>query len=309
MITLVGSYGVGLTMRSPRIPVAGETISDGAFSSSHGGKGSNQAVAAARLGSKVAILTAVGEDKFGDSALDLWRSEGIDVSAVVRTSSPTMVGVILVDRDGENRIVIAPGALSDLTPAHVADFEATIAASQLLVVSLEIPLEVAAAALEVAHRHGVRTLLNPAPAQRIPDEMWSWIDVLTPNASEARTMLGLAPDAPVDDDELVDRLRAVCDGVIVMTLGGHGALVDDGSARYRVPPVTPRAVVDTTGAGDTFTGALAHALEQGQKLAAAVRLAAAAGSYAVGIAEVIPSIPHAEELEAFMHAAERVSAR
>src|SRR5690606_1113591 len=125
MITLVGSYGVGLTMRSPRIPVAGETISDGAFSSSHGGKGSNQAVAAARLGSKVAILTAVGEDKFGDSALDLWRSEGIDVSAVVRTSSPTMVGVILVDRDGENRIVIAPGALSDLTPAHVADFEAT----------------------------------------------------------------------------------------------------------------------------------------------------------------------------------------
>lgn len=309
MITLVGSYGVGLTMQSARIPVAGETISDGSFSSSHGGKGSNQAVAAARLGSSVALLTAVGRDEFGDSALELWRAEGIGVDAVVRSDSPTMVGVILVDGDGENRIVIAPGALDDLTPAHVASFEPAIAASDLLVVSLEIPLEVAAAALETAHHHGVRTLLNPAPAQRIPAEVWRWIDVLTPNASEARTMLGLAPDAPAADDELVDRLREVCEGVIVMTLGSAGALVDDGERRYRVDPVRPRAVVDTTGAGDTFTGALAHALEQGQDLPDAVRLAAAAGAYAVGFAEVIPSIPHTEELDAFMNASVQAGAR
>ena len=309
MITIVGSYGAGLTMRSARIPVAGETVADGAFSSSHGGKGSNQAVAAARLGSEVAFFTAVGRDEFGDSALELWQEEGIDVSAVVRTDSPTMVGIILVDAHGENRIVIASGALSDLVPEHIDSFEATIASSDLLIVSLEIPFDVAATALRTAHRHGVRTLLNPAPAQPIPAEVWPWIDVLTPNASEARTMLGLAPDASVSDEDLVDRLREACDGIIVMTLGSDGAVVDDGHERYRVAPFTPRAVVDTTGAGDTFTGALAHALERGQDLPTAVRLAAAAGAYAVGTAEVIPSIPHAEELEAFMNAAEEVSAR
>lgn len=309
MISFVGSYGAGLTMRSTRLPVAGETVSDGSFSSSHGGKGSNQAVAAARLGSQVAFLTAVGHDEFGDSAMEMWREEGIDVRAVVRTDSPTMVGFILVDAQGENRIVIAAGALSDLTPEHVEAFAATIAASDLLVVSLEIPFETAAAALRTAHERGVRTLLNPAPAHQIPAEVWPWIDVLTPNASEARTMLGLAPDDPIGDEELVSHLREACDGVIVMTLGADGALVDDGQDRYRVTPFQPRAVVDTTGAGDTFTGALAHALEQGQDLSSAVRLATAAGAYAVGTAEVIPSIPHAQELDAFMNTAERVSPR
>lgn len=300
MITVVGSYGAGLTMRTGRVPVAGETLSDGVFSSSHGGKGSNQAVAAARLGSDVSFLTAIGEDDFGSQALQLWHDEGIDVSHVVRTDAATMVGVILVEADGENRIVIAPGALDRLSPAHVEAFAPTITRSQLLVVSLEIPLPVALAALRTAHEAGVTTLLNPAPAQQLPDEAWKWVDVLTPNASEARTLLGLNPDDPVSGEELIDRLREVYTGAVVMTLGSQGALVDDGQRRFHVPPVEVDRVVDTTGAGDTFTGALAHRLERGDDLETAVGVAAAAGAYAVGIAEVIPSIPTTSQLNDFL---------
>lgn len=300
MISVVGSYGAGLTMRTVRVPVAGETLSDGVFSASHGGKGSNQAVAAARLGSEVSFLTAVGEDDFGEQALQLWQDEGIDVSHVVRTDAATMVGIILVEADGENRIVIAPGALDRLTPQHVDAFASTIASSKLVVVSLEIPLPVAMAALKTAHEAGVTTLLNPAPAQELPTEVWDWVDVVTPNASEARTVLGLSPDAAVSNEELVDKLREVYAGAVVMTLGSEGALVDESGRRFHVPPVEVDQVVDTTGAGDTFTGALAHRLESGDDLEAAVRTAAAAGAYSVGLAEVIPSIPTTTQLNDFL---------
>lgn len=295
MITVVGSYGAGLTMRTNRMPVAGETLSDGEFSSSHGGKGSNQAVAAARLGSEVSLLTAIGSDNFGAQAQQLWRQEGVDASQVIEADAATMVGFILVEDDGENRIVIAPGALDLLTAEHVDTFAAKIASSSLLVVSLEIPLPVAMEALKVANSAKVTTLLNPAPAQGLPAEAWEWVDIVTPNASEARTLLGLDPDAVVSDDELVDQLRQLCGGTVVMTLGSDGALVDDGSRRFRVPPVRVDRVVDTTGAGDTFTGALAHRLEKGDDLETAVRTAAAAGAYSVGVAEVVSSLPTTTE--------------
>lgn len=300
MISVVGSYGAGLTMRTGRVPVAGETLSDGEFHASHGGKGSNQAVAATRLGSQVALLTAIGPDEFGRQALELWNQEEIDVSHILRTDTPTMVGIILVDANGENRIVIAPGALAQLEPSHVEDFAATIVASRLLVVSLEIPLPVAMAALKIAHRAGVTTLLNPAPAQKLPTEIWDLVDVVTPNASEARTILGLSPDAAVSNDELADKLRQVYTGKLVMTLGSDGVLVDDGSRRFLVPPVSVDHIVDTTGAGDTFTGALANRLEAGESLEEAVLTAVAAGAYSVGVAEVIASIPNTSQLNDFL---------
>lgn len=299
MIAVVGSYGAGLTMRTDRMPVAGETLSSGVFSAGHGGKGSNQAVAAARLGSEVSFLTAIGEDDFGVQAVGLWREAGIDASHVVRTDAATMVAVILVEPSGENRIVIAPGALDRLTPGHVDAFAAKIASSRLLVVSLEIPLPVAMAALKTAREAGVPTLLNPAPAQKLPTRVWEWVDVFTPNASEMRTVLGLDPDAAVAEDDLVDELRQVYSGAVVVTLGSGGALVDDGVRRFRVPPVAIDEVVDTTGAGDAFTGALAHRLESGDGLEAAVKVAAAAGAYSVGLAEVIPSIPTTTQLNNF----------
>lgn len=300
-IAVIGSYGAGLTMRVPRVPVAGETLSGGSFASGHGGKGSNQAVAAARLGAQVSLLTAVGADQFGVAARELWAREGVDAAGVrTTTASATMVGVILVDADGENRIAIAPGALDELTPADVAGFAERIADADLVVVSLEIPLPVALAALRTAHERGVRTLLNPAPAVALPDEAWAWIDVVTPNASEARVLTGRDPGDPATGDELVDLLRTRYAGTIVLTLGAEGALVDHDGRRTCVDPVTVARVVDTTGAGDAFTGALAVALACGDALTDAVRFAAAAGAHTVGVAEVIPALPYPDDVAALL---------
>lgn len=300
-IAVVGSFGVGLTMRVERAPEAGETLSGGVFSSGHGGKGSNQAVAAARLGAEVSLLTAVGPDAFGASARELWTAEGVACDHVVTADAATMVGVIVVDRTGENRIAIAPGALDELSPADVDAFEAEIAAADLLVTGFEVPVGVARRALEVARRHGVRTLLNPAPAPAEPldAEFLALVDVLTPNETEAAKLTGKAGLASAE--ECAAAIRRRYDGVTIVTLGADGCLVDEpGKERIPVPPVRPRQVVDTTGAGDAFTGALAVALARGDELRDAVRFAGAAGAWAVGITEVIPSLPRDEDIAALL---------
>lgn len=299
-IAVVGSYGAGLTMRVPRVPVAGETLSGGDFSSGHGGKGSNQAVAAARLGAQVSLLSAVGPDQFGTAARQLWAEEGVDATGVRTADAATMVGVILVEANGENRIVIAPGALDQLTPADVERFADRIVDADIVVVSLEIPLPVATAALRLAHANGVRTLLNPAPAVELPDEAWAWIDIATPNSSEAQVLTGHRPDADARPDDLVDLIRTRYGGALVLTLGAAGALVDHGGRRTAVDPVSVPRVVDTTGAGDAFTGALAVGLARGDALVDAARYAAAAGAHAVGIPEVIPALPRPEHLTALL---------
>lgn len=294
-IAVVGSYGVGLTMVAARMPEAGETLTGGVFSAGHGGKGSNQAVAAAKLGAEVALLTAVGPDQFGAGARELWAEHGIAADQVVVGEAATMVGVILVEADGENRIVIAPGALAELTPAHVDAFEDEIAAADLLVTGFEIPVPVATRALQLARRHGVRTLLNPAPAARIDPSLWSLVDVITPNQTEAAALTG--EPGLASPDACADALRSRFSGVIVVTLGAGGCLLDEpGAGRRLLPAVRPRRVVDTTGAGDAFTAALAVALARGDRLADAVGYAAAAGAHSVGIAEVIPSLPGPDDL-------------
>src|SRR4029079_2620863 len=182
-IAVVGSYGVGLTFGVERAPERGETLVGSLFRTDHGGKGSNQAVGAARLGAEVTFLTAVGEDSFGDGASELWAEEGVDASAVLRAPLPTMTAAILVEESGDNRIVIVPGALSALTPRHVDAFAAQIGAADVLLVQLEIPLETALRALEVGRAAGVRTILNPPPAPASP--IAPAADYLTPNESEA----------------------------------------------------------------------------------------------------------------------------
>src|SRR6478752_2110205 len=180
-IAVVGSYGAGLTMRVPRSPEAGETVSGGVFDSGPGGKGSNQAVAAARLGARVSLLTAVGADDFGRAAHALWEAEGVDAGKSLTGRGATMVGFILVEPTGENRIAIAPGALDELDAAGCDGFRDEIAAADILVVSMEIPLEAVVHALRTAREVGTPTLLNPAPARALPDEAWPLIDIITPN--------------------------------------------------------------------------------------------------------------------------------
>lgn len=298
-IAVVGSYGVGLTMRVPRMPVAGETLSGGEFSSGHGGKGSNQAVQAARLGAEVDFLTAIGADDLGRGGCALWADEGITAHPVVCEGAATMAGVILVEGSGENRIVIAPGALDRLTPEDLDAFTPTLAAADIVVVSLEIPVPVAVRALELAHAAGTRTLLNPAPAAILPEPVWSAVDILTPNATEAAILLGLDPAAAESEpaERLALELYERTGATILMTRGRAGVLVCSDDGIQAVPAVPAAAVVDTTGAGDAFTGAVAVALAEGADPVTAAELGAKVGAWAVGHHEVIPALPHRADIE------------
>ena len=269
-IAVVGSYGVGLTFGSPRAPECGETLIGTLFRQDHGGKGSNQAVGAARLGAEVSLLTAVGEDAFGEGAFGLWEAEGVDASAVLRSARPTMTAMILVEESGDNRIVVVPGALSTLTPAQVDGFAERIAAADVLLVQLEIPVGTALHALEVGRRAGVRTILNPAPAPAKP--IAPVADYLTPNETEAPAV-------------------ANASGTLVLTLGERGAQLGD-----TVVPAFPARPVDTTGAGDAFCAAFAVALAEGAEEPEAVRWGCAAGAHMVEHEGCIPGLPTRVEL-------------
>ena len=277
-VAVVGSYGVGLTFEVERVPAAGETVVGRRFRTDHGGKGSNQAVGAARLGARVALLTAIGEDAFGAEARRMWAEEGVEADAVVAVPLPTMAGAILVEGGGENRIVIAPGALAALTPDHVERFAGRIATADVCLVQLEIPVEAAWRALQIARRGGVRTVLNPAPApaQPLPRELLALVDYLTPNETEAAALGDAAAAA----------------GTIILTLGREGALLGD----ERVPALPTRAV-DTTGAGDAFNAAFAVALAERRPELDAVRFGCAAGAHMVEHPGVLPGLPRREELE------------
>ncbi len=270
-IAVVGSYGVGLTFACNRVPDRGETVIGSLFRRDDGGKGSNQAVGAARLGAEVAFLTAVGDDAFGDRAHELWAEEGVDASAVLRTPEQTMTAAILVEATGDNRIVVVPGALATLAPAHVDAFAPRIAEADVLLVQLEIPVETALHAIEVGREAGVRTILNPAPAP--PHPIAPVADYVTPNETEAPAVAGAT-------------------GTLVVTLGEQGADLD--GTRVAPFPATP---VDTTGAGDAFCAAFAVALAEGAADLEAVRWGCAAGAHMVEHEGVIPGLPTRRELE------------
>jgi ribokinase len=269
-VAVVGSYGVGLTFGMERAPERGETLIGTLFRTDDGGKGSNQAVGAARLGADVAFLTAVGQDHFGDAAFELWEREGVDASAVLRSREPTMTAAIFVESSGANRIVIVPGALATLTPAHVDSFAEQIAAADVLLVQLEIPVETALHALEVGRATGVRTVLNPAPAPTPP--IAPVADYLVPNETEARAVEG-----------------GEC--TLVVTLGEQGARIGD-----ELVPAFPANPLDTTGAGDAFCAAFAVALANGGTDLDAVRWGCAAGAHMVEHHGVIPGMPTRAEL-------------
>jgi ribokinase len=270
-VAVVGSYGVGLTFGAARAPERGETVIGTLFRTDDGGKGSNQAVGAARLGAEVTFLTAVGADSFGGRAHELWEREGVDASAVIRSEEPTMTAAILVEDGGHNRIVIVPGALSTLTPAHVEGFAPQIEAADALLVQLEIPVETALRALEVGTAAGVRTILNPAPAP--PEPITPRADYIAPNETEADAVAGAA-------------------GTLVLTLGEEGARLGD-----ELVPAFPARTVDTTGAGDAFCAAFAVALAEGASDVEAVRWGCAAGAHMVEHPGVIPGLPTRAQLE------------
>jgi ribokinase len=296
MIVVVGSYNVGFTFRSPRLPAPGETLLGSGFSEGPGGKGSNQAVAAARLGARVRMVGRVGSDRYGADAFALWEREGVDAHHVSRAPVHTGAGVILVDDRGENSIVVAPGANDLLTPAEVDAAHAAFAGAAVVLLQLETPTDAVDRAATLARAVGARVILNPAPARPLPDVLLAKVDVLTPNHTELATLAGLAPEAPYDVRAAVAGLLARGVGSVVLTRGSAGASVATRDAWVNLP--APRvAVVDTTGAGDAFSAALAVALAEGRELVDAAEFAVRAGALAVTKPEVVPALPTRAEVE------------
>ncbi|HEX8918688.1 MAG TPA: ribokinase [Chloroflexota bacterium] len=292
-IAVVGSYGTGLSLRVPRMPGPGETVIGGPFDVQPGGKGSNQAVGAARLGARVDLLTALGTDPFAREAKALWEREGVNAARTIEVDASTMVGVILVEDSGQNRIAIAPGALELLDEASVDAFGECIATADVCLVQLEIPVAAASRALAVARESGTITVLNPAPARPVDSAVLALADFLVPNELEAATLVGRKGTAR----ELGAELLAAGVRYAVITLGERGAICLWETGSELVPGVEVQRVVDTTGAGDAFNAAFAVALAEGAEPIEATRRGCVAGAFSVQQWGVIPGLPTREELD------------
>lgn len=300
-ITVVGSFAVGLTLRAPRFPVKGETIIGSDFDIGPGGKGSNQAVGAARLGAESHLVAVIGADIFGDVGVNLYEQEGVGIDHLRRTSERnTGVGFITLNAEGDNHIVLDMGANHLLSPADVDAAEGLIASSDVVLSVLEINPATAARGMALARKHGVTSILNPAPAQPLDDSLLSQVDVLTPNESELRILCGLPPDDPTGTLELAHRLQQRGVRNLVVTRGGDGALIITADGHTEHVPGKKVNVVDSTGAGDAFTCALAVALAEGKPLKEAVEFAVCAGALACTQLGVIPALAGRGEVEAML---------
>jgi ribokinase len=292
IITIVGSFAVGMTIRAPKLPIFGETMLGGDFDMGPGGKGSNQAVATARLGARSSLLAMVGADKLASIAIDLYASEGVDASLVVtREERPTGVGFIILNSKGENFIILDMGANELLDAAAVEAGEAQIAASDVVMTVLEVPTSAAARAMELGREHGATTILNPAPARPLPASIFESVDYLTPNESELRILLDLPADDPRSSRELAEELRRRGARSVITTLGRDGAMILTDTLDIRIPAIEVE-VTDTTGAGDAFNSGFAVALAEGRDLIEAVRFGVVCGGMACTRLGVIPSLPN-----------------
>jgi ribokinase len=296
-IAVVGSFAVGLTMKLDRFPVTGETLLGTGYRMDHGGKGSNQAVACARLGARVSFVARIGKDALAGMALELYRNEGVDTTWLKQSAElPTGVGFILVkSATGENCIALDPGANELLTAEAVLASEGAISSAQVVLTQLEIPAEAAEAAMKLGRAHRTITILNPAPARVVGPSLLRHVDLLTPNQNEARTLLGLEQGAKVESTELAHALLRRGPKQVIVTLGEEGAYIATAQFEKHIPALSVTAA-DTTGAGDAFNAGLAVSLARGDDLESAVRFAMIAGGLAVRREGVIPALPHLTEV-------------
>ena len=298
-VAVVASWNVDLIAHIPQPLTRGQTRMAHAFERLPGGKGSNAAIAAARQGAPVGLIARIGGDDFGQMGLDLWSREGIDSQHVVRGEGETNgTALILVYEDGDNSIAVYPGAGAGLSAAQVQAAAGMLAQARLVMASCEVPLAATLTAFEIARAHGVMTLLNPAPAMPLPDQLWPLIDVLTPNEGELMS-LAQAPDIESAAHQLLD--RGV--GAVLVTLGAHGcALFRPDSAPLRVAGHAMR-VVETIGAGDTFTGTLAAALARQTPWPEALRWANAAAALSTQAHGAVTAMPTAAQVQAWLEQA------
>ncbi|CAL1519521.1 ribokinase [Chitinophaga sp. MM2321] len=295
-ITVIGSSNTDMVIKAPRIPGPGETILGGTFFMNSGGKGANQAVATARLGGQVHFITALGEDVFGQKQLQAFKDDGINTDHIlIDKDQPSGIALITVDDQGENCIVVAPGANAALLPAAIEKATGVIAGSDIILVQLEIPMETVQKVLELATLHKKKVILNPAPAQKLSTQILNGLYLITPNSTEASMLTGLLINNVTDCEKAAAILRTRGVQQVVITLGSKGAYVssDTFTGMVAAPEVT---AVDSTGAGDTFNGAIAVALSQQQSLHDAVVFACKAAAISVTKAGAQSSIPYLHEI-------------
>ncbi|MDZ4699412.1 MAG: ribokinase [Rhodothermales bacterium] len=296
-IVVIGSVNMDLVVRAERLPGPGETVHGHSFMMAPGGKGGNQAVAASRLGGRVALIGCIGDDLFGQSLAVRLRAEGVDTaSLLIAPGTASGVALIGVDAAGENAITVVAGANGTLSPADIEAREALIAAADAVLVQLEIPLETAACALRLARRHGVLSILDPAPAPRAPYPAGLFeADILTPNQAEAEALSGIRI---VDASSAQEAARAVLGlgaRAATITMGDRGTYVVSDRCFHAAP--IPVHAVDTTACGDAFAAGLAIALAQGRTIEEAVTWANAAGALAATRAGAQDAMPSWEEVD------------
>lgn len=300
-ITVMGSFVADVAFRADRLPSWGETILGNTFKLGPGGKGSNQAVAAARAGAQVSFIGKVGNDPFGELARSLYRDEGIDAQFLLMSNNATGAAAILIDaRTGENSIIVVPGACLDLTPEEVDGMIETIAASTMFVTQLELALPTVEHGLKLAHTLGVPTILNPAPGCKLPESIFPNCDYLTPNETETEVLTGIRVRSAGDAERAADAFLALGVRNAVITLGAQGAFVKNQTIKALVPAINAGPVVETTGAGDAFNGGFAVALAEGRDLVEAARFGCAVAGLSVTRPGTAPSMPHRAEVDALL---------
>lgn len=300
-IVILGVFVADTAYRADRQPRMGETILGRSFALGPGGKGSNQAVAAARAGGTVHFVSRLGRDPFADMARTTWARAGVIPEITEDGESYTGAAYIFIDdATGDNAIIIAPGAAGRISVADVEARAAMIGGAAVFVTQLEQPIEAAHRALEIAQTGGACTILNPAPAASIPREMLALCDYVTPNESEAEGITGVAVKTVADAERAAQAFLEAGVGAAIVTLGENGALYCDGGRSVHVPAFSAGPVVETTGAGDAFNGGFAAALARGMEPVAAVRYGCATAAISVTRPGTAPAMPSRQEIEALL---------
>jgi ribokinase len=299
----LGAFVADLTCRTARMPAWGETILGVAFKLGPGGKGSNQAVAAARLNSEVRLITKLGRDAFGDMARNFYREHGMSLELIYEDpeESSGTATIVVDEKTRENTIIVVQGACANLTVAEVEAAREQIATSDIFLTQLELPIPPTIRGIEIAHEAGIPVILNPAPAIPVPKEIFRKVNYLTPNETEALGLLGEKLNGELDDVETIaDRLIALGVPNVVLTLGEKGAFLKGPSISRQVPAFQYGPVVETTGAGDAFAGGFAVALAEKKSLEAATLYGCAVAGISVTRPGTAPSMPTRQEVDELM---------
>lgn len=297
-IVILGVFVADTAYRAARQPRMGETILGNDFKLGPGGKGSNQAVAAGRLGAEVTFMTRLGLDAFGDMARSTWSAAGVKQAVIDTPESYTGAAYIFVEEgSGNNAIIVSPGAARLISPADIDAHAELIRKAGVFVTQLEQPIDAAQRALELARAAGVTTILNPAPAAALPEAIFALCDYVTPNETETEELTGLKVATVEDARRAADVLIAKGVGTVIVTLGEKGALIHGKGISQHVPAISAGPVVETTGAGDAFNGGFATALARAIAPVEAVRFACAVAGLSVTRAGTAPSMPTLDEVE------------